>query len=93
MLLDASNDLRAEILDIVSDGTRVGIRIRYTGTDSGGLFPGTEATGRTFDIEGMDIFVANDAGRFVEHYGILDLRAAMSQLGLVPSATPTSATD
>lgn len=93
LLLGASDDLRAEILDIVADGSWVGIRVRYTGTDSGGIFPGTEATGRRFDIEGMDMFAANDAGIFVEHYGILDLRAAMEQLDLVPSLWPTSAAD
>ena len=39
-LLDASDDVRAEILDVVSDGRHVAIRARYVGTDTGGVFLG-----------------------------------------------------
>lgn len=84
--LDASEDLRAEVLDVVTDGRRVAIRARYVGTDTGGIFPGAPATGRTFDIEGIDVAVANDEGKFVQHYAITDMRAAMDQLGLVSGA-------
>ncbi len=84
LLLDSSDDLRVEILDQVSDGRRIAIRGRYTGTDTGGLFPGMPATGRHFDIEGIDVLVANDAGTFVEHYGTTDMKGAMQQLGLAP---------
>ena len=82
--LDASDDLRAETLDVVSDGRHIGIRVRYTGTDTGGLFPGVPPTGRPFDIEGIDIAAVNEDGRVIEHYGIIDMRDAMEQLGLAP---------
>ena len=61
-LLDASDDVRAEILDVVSDGRHVAIRARYVGTDTGGVFPGVPATGRPFDIEGIDIASINHVG-------------------------------
>lgn len=84
--LEASDDLRAETLDVVSDGRHIGVRVRYTGTDTGGLYPGVPATGRSFDIEGIHIVAVNQDGSLVEHYGIIDMRDAMEQLDLVPSA-------
>jgi predicted ester cyclase len=85
-LIDATGDLRAETVDVVSDGRHVGVRVRYTGTDTGGLFPGVPPTGRPFDIEGIDIAVVNEDGRVIEHYGIIDMKDAMEQLGLAPFA-------
>ncbi len=84
--LEASDDLRAETLDVVSDGWHLGVRVRYTGTDTGGLFPGVPATGRSFDIEGIHIAALNEDGSLIEHYGIIDMRDAMEQLDLVPLA-------
>jgi steroid delta-isomerase-like uncharacterized protein len=86
--LDSSEDLHVEILDHVSDGRRVAIRARYTGTDTGGFFPGMPATGRRFDIEGIDVAVADDEGKFIEHQAIADMKLAMQQLGLAPSVPP-----
>jgi hypothetical protein len=86
-LLDASDDLRVEILDVVADGQRVGVRARYFGTDTAGIYPGMPARGRRFDIEGIDVFVVDDAGKFAEHIGIVDMRAAMDQLGIISSAS------
>jgi predicted ester cyclase len=84
--LDASDDLQAEILDVVSDGRHIGVRVRYTGTDTGSLFPGVPPTGRPFDIEGIDIAAVNEDGSVIEHHGIIDMKDAMEQLGLAPFA-------
>ena len=84
ILLDSSDDLRAEILEQVSDGQRVAIRARYSGTDTGGAFPGMAPTGKHFDIEGIDVAVLDDEGRFIEHYGVADVMTAMGQLGHLP---------
>jgi hypothetical protein len=81
-LLDASDDLGVEILDLVTDGQWVGIRAHYSGTDTGGIYPGMPARGRRFDVEGIDVFAIDDSGKFAEHIGIVDLRGAMSQLGI-----------
>ena len=82
VLLDASDDLSVEILDLVTDGRWVGIRGRYFGTDTGGIYPGMPACGRRFDIEGIDVFAIDDSGKFADHIGIVDMRDAMSQLGI-----------
>lgn len=87
-LLDASDDLRVEILDLVTDGHWVGVRARYLGTDTAGIYPGIPGRGRRFDIEGIDLFAVDDSGKFAEHIGIVDMRDAMGQLGISPSAMP-----
>jgi hypothetical protein len=38
-ILDSSDDVRAEILELIPDGRRVAIRARYSGTDTGGFIP------------------------------------------------------
>lgn len=83
-LLDSSDDLRADIIEQVSDGRRVAIRARYSGTDTGGFVPGMSPTGKRFDIEGIDVAIFNEDGRFSEHYGIADLMVGMAQLGVGP---------
>ena len=84
-LLDACDDLGVEILDLVTDGQWVGIRAHYSGTDTGGIYPGMPARRRRFDLEGIDVFAIDDSGKFAEHIGIVDLRDAMSQLGISSS--------
>jgi len=84
-LLDASDDLGVEILDLVTEGRWVGIRGRYFGTDTGGIYPGMAARGRRFDVEGIDIFAIDESGKFAEHIGIVDMRDAMSELGISSS--------
>ena len=88
LFLDSSDDLHAEIIEQVSDGRRVAIRARYSGTDTGGFAPGMEPTGKRFEIEGIDVATLNDEGRFAEHYGIADAMTAMVQLGLAPGGPP-----
>jgi len=81
--LDSSDDLHAEIIEHISDGDRVAIRARYSGTDTGGFAPGVPPTGKRFDIEGIDVAVLDEEGRFAEHYGVPDAMTAMGQLGLM----------
>lgn len=89
-LLEASRDLRVEILDVVSDGRRVAVRAEFSGTDAGGLVPGVGHRGGHFAIEGIDVLTADVHGRFTDHIGIIDVRAAMDQLGIVSRELPTS---
>ena len=85
LFLDASDDLRAEIIEQISDGHRIAIRARYSGTDTGGFLPGVPATNKRFDIEGIDVGTIGDDGKFHEHYGIADVMTQLQQLGLAPS--------
>ena len=90
IFLDSSEDLKAEVIEQVSDGRRIAIRARYTGTDTGGFYPGIPPTGKRFDIEGIDVAILDDDGRFVEHYGIADVMTGMAQIGLAPGGPPAS---
>jgi predicted ester cyclase len=87
-LFDNSPDLKSEILDMIATGDRVATRARFTGTDSGkgwGAMMGAGPTGKTLSVEGIDVVVIGEDGRFVEHYGIFDAPGMMQQLGLMPA--------
>lgn len=69
--------------DVVAEGDRVVVRWRHRGTHVG-AFLGIPATGKTFDIAGIDIYrVAGD--RLAEHWHVVDQLAMLSQLGLLPA--------
>jgi len=90
-LHDSSDDLHIDVVEMISDGRRIAIRARYSGTDTGGFAPGIPPTGKRFDIEGIDVAEVNDEGKFSMHYGVPDAATAMQQLGLVSSGPPPSA--
>jgi predicted ester cyclase len=54
-----------------------------TGTQTG-PFMQMQATGKPFDIEGIDIVTVDDDLKVTEHWGILDLAKMMQQVGAVP---------
>jgi predicted ester cyclase len=87
-ILDNSPDMKAEVLEVVATPDRVAARARFTGTDSGkgwGAMMGAPATGKPISVEGIDVTVLGEDGRFIEHYGIFDAPAMMVQLGLMPA--------
>ncbi|HVK38165.1 MAG TPA: ester cyclase [Candidatus Kapabacteria bacterium] len=73
-------DLRAEVLEILSVDDTVVTRVIYRATHTGNYF-GIEATGRTIEITGMDLFRIRD-GRIVEHWHEADHAAMFEQLGM-----------
>ena len=82
-----SPDMKAEYLDMIGSGSSLAVRARFTGTDNGagwGAPMGVPATGKPFSVEGIDVVKFNDAGQFVEHYGLFDVGGMMMQLGLMP---------
>jgi predicted ester cyclase len=86
-ILDNSPDLNAEILDMVATGDKIAIRARFSGTDSGkgwGAPMGAPATGKSFSVEGIDVVMIDDDGRFIDHYGLFDVPTMMQQLGHMP---------
>ena len=87
MQLAAFPDLRMDVQDIVADGAKVVARVRYTGTQQGD-FQDMPATGKTVDIQLIDIFAFADDGRVREHWGVLDQMTMMQQLGVVPTGAP-----
>lgn len=76
-----ADDLRYDIEDAAVHGDTVWLRLRATGTDTGGQL-GFPATGRRFSITVIDVLRADD-GRLVEHWGVPDRLGLLQQLGHV----------
>ena len=79
-------DLRMDAEDILSSGDKVVARVRATGTHRG-EFMGMPATGKSVDVQLIDIIRFGDDGLAHEHWGVFDALAMMQQLGAIP-ATP-----
>ena len=86
MLNTAFPDLKVEIEDVVSEGDRVAVRARWTGTHRGPLpmmpFP---PANRGFAITGM-VFWRLDGGKIAERWAVLDRAGLMQQLAPQPQA-------
>ncbi len=80
-------DLHMAVEDVFASGEKAVARVRYTGTNQG-AFMGMPATGKSVDIQLIDIFGFGDDGRVREHWGVIDLMAMMQQLGVVPAGPP-----
>ena len=80
-------DLRMEAEDVLASGDKVVARARVTGTHQG-EFMGMPATGRSVDIQLIDIIRFGDDGLAHEHWGILDALGMMQQLGAIPAPAP-----
>lgn len=83
MMFDSAPDMRFDILDTIISGNKVAIRSRVTGTQTG-PFLEMPATGKPFDVEGIDIVEVNDDLKVTQHWGIFDFAKMMQQVGLVP---------
>ena len=77
-------DLAMTVEDVVDGGDKVVARVRFTGTHTGELM-GMPATGRTVDVQVIDIMRFADDGLVHEHWGVFDQMAMMQQLGAGPS--------
>src|ERR1035437_9597463 len=73
--------------DVVANGDKVVARVRYSGTNRG-EFLGMAATGKSVDVQLIDMFRFGDDGLLREHWGVLDALAMMQQLGVVPAGLP-----
>ena len=80
-------DLRMEPEDILVSGDKVAARVRATGTHHG-EFMGLPATGKSVDVQLMDIIRFGDDGLAHEHWGVFDALKLMQQLGAIPEAPP-----
>jgi steroid delta-isomerase-like uncharacterized protein len=87
MQLAAFPDMRMDVEDVVASGDKVVARVRYTGTHRG-EFMGMPATGKSVDVQLIDMFRFDEDGRVREHWGVMDALAMMQQLGLVPAGPP-----
>ena len=80
-------DLRVDPEDVIASGDKVVVRVRATGTNTGD-FMGMPATGKSMDIQLIDIVRFDEDGLGHEHWGVADVMKMMQQLGVVP--TPES---
>ena len=83
MYLAAFPDLRMRAEDVLVSGDKVVARVRATGTHQG-EFMGMPATGRSIDVQLIDILRFGDDGLVREHWGVFDALAMMQQLGAIP---------
>ena len=79
-------DLAVAVESTVAEGDSIAVRARWTGTQRGSFF-GIPPTGRSIDVESIDIFRV-DRGQLVERFGIWNVIEFMGQLGLVPAGGP-----
>ena len=80
-------DLRMEPQDVLVSGDKAVARVRATGTHQG-EFLGMPATGRSVDVQLIDITRFGDDGLAREHWGVFDALAMMQQLGAIPAPAP-----
>jgi steroid delta-isomerase-like uncharacterized protein len=83
VLRAAFPDLRMEPEDVLVSGDKVTARVSATGTHQG-EFMGMPASGRSIDVQLIDIIRFGDDGLAREHWGIFDQMKMMQQLGAVP---------
>ena len=69
--------------DVIDGGDKLVARVRFTGTHDGD-FMEMPATGKTVDVQAIDIFRFADDGLVHEHWGVFDAMAMMQQLGALP---------
>jgi predicted ester cyclase len=49
---------------------------------------GMPATGKSVDVQLVDIMRFDEDGLVAEHWGVVDMLAMMQQLGVVPEGAP-----
>ncbi|HUV11098.1 MAG TPA: ester cyclase [Acidimicrobiia bacterium] len=82
MFRAAFPDLKVETLATAVDGDEVWVHSRMTGTHKGD-FNGIAPTGKKVDVTMFDRVRTRD-GKAVEHWGVSDDLAMLTQLGVVP---------
>ncbi len=76
-------DLAIKVVTIFSEEDKVAVAVRISGTQHG-EFMGHKATGRAFEIDGVDILRVEE-GKLREHWGVMDSQQMFAQLRLSPS--------
>jgi steroid delta-isomerase-like uncharacterized protein len=80
-------DLRMDVQDVLVSGDKAVARVRATGTHQG-EFLGMPATGKSVDVQLIDITRFGDDALAREHWGVFDSLAMLQQLGAMPANPP-----
>jgi steroid delta-isomerase-like uncharacterized protein len=83
-VLAASPDLRMDVEDVIASGEKAVARVRVTGTHQG-EFMGIPATGKSANVDLIDITRFGNDGLAREHWGVMDQLALMQQIGVIPA--------
>ena len=81
MLKPAFPDLKVVIHELVAEGDKVTTRKSFHATHKGEFF-GVPASNKNVTMEVIDIIRLRD-GKYVEHWGILDMQGLMGQITAV----------
>jgi predicted ester cyclase len=88
MMIAGFPDWRFDAEDILTSGDKIIARSSVTGTNKG-EFMGMPATGKSINIQAIDIVRFGNDGLAVEHWGVMDMMSMMQQLGVVPQGPPS----
>ena len=80
-------DLRMEADDVIAAGDKAVARVTATATQTG-EFMGMPASGKSVEIQLIDIMRFDDAGMVCEHWGVMDMLSMLQQLGALPDGVP-----
>jgi predicted ester cyclase len=80
-------DLQMQADEVLVSGDKTVTRVRATGTNQGELM-GIAPTGKSVDVQLIDIMQFNDAGMACEHWGLVDMLSMLQQLGAIPAGPP-----
>ncbi len=89
MFRGAFPDLRFAIEDILLEDDKAAIRATIRGTHQG-EFMGIPPTGREIAVQTIDIVRIRD-GQATEHWGLTDMAAMLTQLGVMPEPAAAQA--
>lgn len=76
-------DLHMETEEILASGDKTVARVKASGTQKG-EFMGMPATGKSVEVQLIDIMRFDDTGLVCEHWGVMDMLAMLQQLGAIP---------
>jgi predicted ester cyclase len=76
-----------DVQDVLVSGDKAVARVRATGSHQG-AFLGMAPTGKSVDVQLIDITRFGDDGLAREHWGVFDALASMQQLGAFPQSPP-----
>ncbi len=83
--VQAFPDRRTSIEDMIAEGDQVAVRMRMTGTNTGGApWFGAPANGKQVDVQWISIYHLA-AGKVDEHRAVMDILGLMQQLGVIPT--------
>jgi predicted ester cyclase len=74
---------------VIADEDKVAVMERIRGTQLADWM-GAPATGKSFDIEGVDVYLFRD-GLLAEHWHVVDVFSMLIQLGHIPAPAGASA--